>query len=148
MGYNLWTLTRDKKTFERIPEKVNTPRRIRSYLGSQFTGCLIIVPISDILLVSWKLWKHPLKTFIFLMDKCVDLIYFPDIIKPGFGLPPLAIWYTLLLTYFPGSSSLNSLHMRIQKSQTARKWLLPLFPTKIKLSDSLQSIYEIMLKWF
>ena len=52
VGYNLWTLTRDKKTFERIPEKVNTPKRIRSYLGSQFTGCLIIVPISDILLVS------------------------------------------------------------------------------------------------
>jgi len=54
VGYNLWTLTRDKKTFERIPEKVNTPRRIRSYLGSHFTGCLIIVPISDILLMEEK----------------------------------------------------------------------------------------------
>lgn len=54
IGYNLWTLTRDKKTFERIPEKVNTPRRIRSYLGSQFTGCLIIVPVTDIVLMEEK----------------------------------------------------------------------------------------------
>lgn len=54
IGYNLWTLTKDKKTFERIPEKVNTPRRIRSYLGSHFTGCLIIVPVSDIVLMEEK----------------------------------------------------------------------------------------------
>merc|ERR1719431_23161 len=52
IGYNLWTLTKDKKTFERIPEKVNTPIRIRSYLGSHFTGCLIIVPVSDIVLME------------------------------------------------------------------------------------------------
>ena len=32
--------------------KVNTPRRIQSYLGAHFTGCLIIVPVSDIVLVS------------------------------------------------------------------------------------------------
>lgn len=52
IGYNLWTLTKNKKTFERIPEKVNTPKRMRSYLGPHFTGCLIIVPVSDIVLVS------------------------------------------------------------------------------------------------
>jgi len=54
IGYNLWALTKDKKTFERIPEKVNTPRRMRSYLGSHFTGCLIIVPVSDIVLMEEK----------------------------------------------------------------------------------------------
>jgi len=51
IGYNLWTLTKDK-TFERIPEKVNTPSRMRSYLGPHFTGCLIIVPVSDIVLME------------------------------------------------------------------------------------------------
>jgi len=54
IGYNLWTLTKDKKTFERIPEKVNTPRRMRAYLGTHFTGCLIIVPVSDIVLMEEK----------------------------------------------------------------------------------------------
>eukprot|EP00092_Neocalanus_flemingeri_P041254 GFUD01044915.1.p1 GENE.GFUD01044915.1~~GFUD01044915.1.p1 ORF type:complete len:662 (+),score=134.14 GFUD01044915.1:124-2109(+) len=54
IGYNLWTLTKDKKTFEKIPEKVNTPRRMRAYLGSHFTGCLIIVPVSDIVLMEEK----------------------------------------------------------------------------------------------
>lgn len=54
IGYNLWTLTKDKKTFEKIPEKVNTPMRMRSYLGSHFTGCLIIVPVSDIVLMEEK----------------------------------------------------------------------------------------------
>lgn len=52
IGYNLWALTKDRKNFERIPEKVNTPRRMRSYLGSLFTGCLIIVPVSDIMLME------------------------------------------------------------------------------------------------
>ena len=52
IGYNLWTLTDDKKTFERIPEKVNTPMRMRAYLGSRFTGCMIIVPVSDIVLME------------------------------------------------------------------------------------------------
>ena len=52
IGYNLYTVSKDKKHFERIPEKVNTPKRIRSYLGPLFTGCLIIVPVSDIVLVS------------------------------------------------------------------------------------------------
>jgi hypothetical protein len=52
IGYNLWTLTKDKKTFERISEKVNSPRRIQAYLGSHFTGCLIIVPVSDIVLME------------------------------------------------------------------------------------------------
>lgn len=52
IGYNLWALTKDKKNFERIPEKVNTPRRMRSYLGSLFTGCLIVVPVSDIMLME------------------------------------------------------------------------------------------------
>ena len=54
IGYNLWALTKDKKTFERIPEKVNTPRRMRAYLGTHFTGCLIIVPVSDIVLMEEK----------------------------------------------------------------------------------------------
>ena len=51
IGYNLYTVSKDKN-FERIPEKVNTPKRIRQYLGTHFTGCLIIVPVSDIVLVS------------------------------------------------------------------------------------------------
>ena len=53
IGYNLYTVSKEKK-FERIPEKVNTPKRIRQYLGVHFTGCLIIVPVSDIVLVSDK----------------------------------------------------------------------------------------------
>ena len=55
IGYNLYTVSKDKKQFERIPEKVNTPKRIRSFLGPLFTGCLIIVPVSDIVLVSLTL---------------------------------------------------------------------------------------------
>jgi len=54
IGYNLYTVAKDKKTFEKIPEKVNTPKRIRSYLGSHFTGCMIIVPVSDIVLMEEK----------------------------------------------------------------------------------------------
>jgi len=52
IGYNLWTLRNDKKTFEKIPEKVNTPLRMRAYLGTSFTGCMIIVPVSDIVLME------------------------------------------------------------------------------------------------
>ena len=54
IGYNLWTLTHDKKTFERIPESVNAPVKIREYLGERFTGCMIIVPVSDIVLMEEK----------------------------------------------------------------------------------------------
>jgi len=54
IGYNLYTVSKDKKQFERIPEKVNTPKRIRSFLGPLFTGCLIIVPVSDIVLMEEK----------------------------------------------------------------------------------------------
>jgi len=54
IGYNLWTLTKDKQEFQRIPEKVNTPRKIRSYLGTRFNGCLLIVPVSDIILMEEK----------------------------------------------------------------------------------------------
>ena len=50
-GYSLWTLTKEK-TFEKLPQKVNTPGRIKAYLGSQFTGCLIIMPAEEISLVS------------------------------------------------------------------------------------------------
>jgi len=32
--------------------QANTPRRIRSYLGGLFTGCLMVVPQQDIVLVS------------------------------------------------------------------------------------------------
>jgi len=53
IGYNLYTVSKDKN-FERIPEKVNTPKRIRQYLGTHFTGCLIIVPVSDIVLMEEK----------------------------------------------------------------------------------------------
>jgi hypothetical protein len=52
IGYNLFTLASDKKTFERIPEKINTPMRMRVYLGASFTGCLVIVPVSDIVLME------------------------------------------------------------------------------------------------
>lgn len=53
-SYTLWTLSKDKKTFERLPEKVNTPKRIRTYLGSGFSGCLIVVPIIDLVLMEEK----------------------------------------------------------------------------------------------
>jgi hypothetical protein len=35
-------------------EKVNTPSRIRAYLGYQFTGCLIIMPLEEMQLVRLK----------------------------------------------------------------------------------------------
>lgn len=53
-SYTLWTLSKDKKTFERLPEKVNTPKRIRTYLGSGFSGCLIVVPVIDLVLMEEK----------------------------------------------------------------------------------------------
>ena len=46
-GFSLWTLTKEK-TFEKLPQKVNTPGRIKAYLGHQFTGCLIIMPSEEI----------------------------------------------------------------------------------------------------
>lgn len=54
-GYTLLNIKRDK-TFEELPAKVNTPRRIRSYLGSQFSGCLVIMPTEEI-----QLFDHPLQ---------------------------------------------------------------------------------------
>jgi hypothetical protein len=33
-------------------KQVNTPSRIRAYLGYQFTGCLIVMPLEEMLLVS------------------------------------------------------------------------------------------------
>ena len=32
--------------------QVNTPNRIRAYLGNQFSGCLLIMPSEEIQLVS------------------------------------------------------------------------------------------------
>jgi hypothetical protein len=59
-GYTLRNIKKDK-TFEELPAMVNTPRRIRSYLGNQFSGCLVIIPTEEIQLVSTKLhhwWEH------------------------------------------------------------------------------------------
>ena len=33
IGYNLYTVSEDKKQFEPIPEKANTPMRLRCFLG-------------------------------------------------------------------------------------------------------------------
>lgn len=50
-GYTLWTITKDKR-FEKLPSKVNTPKRISSYLGSHFSGCLIIMPDDTLQMIS------------------------------------------------------------------------------------------------
>merc|ERR1719346_359500 len=57
-SYTLWNIKKDK-TFEKLPAKVNTPSRIRAYLGNQFSGCLLIMPSEEIQLVStiWALQK-------------------------------------------------------------------------------------------
>jgi len=57
-SYTLWNIKKDK-TFEKLPAKVNTPSRIRAYLGNQFSGCLLIMPSEEIQLVStiWDLQK-------------------------------------------------------------------------------------------
>ncbi|TRY60921.1 hypothetical protein TCAL_03200 [Tigriopus californicus] len=46
-NYSLWTINKNK-TFEKLPQKVDTPSRIRAYLGSQFSGCLVIMPSEEI----------------------------------------------------------------------------------------------------
>jgi len=56
-SYTLWNIKKDK-TFEKLPTKVNTPSRIRAYLGNQFSGCLIIMPSEEIQLVSTT-WEIP-----------------------------------------------------------------------------------------
>jgi len=50
-GYTLWNLKQDN-SFEKLPTKVNTPSRIKAYLGNQFRGCLLIMPLEEIPLVS------------------------------------------------------------------------------------------------
>ena len=52
-GYSLWTASTDgRRNLERIPETVDDPRRMREYLGTQFTGSIVIVPSSDIVLAE------------------------------------------------------------------------------------------------
>jgi len=46
-SYTLWNVKPDK-TFEKLPSTVNTPKRIKAYLGSSFTGSLIIMPSEEI----------------------------------------------------------------------------------------------------
>jgi len=56
-SYTLWNIKKDK-TFEKLPAKVNTPSRIRAYLGNQFSGCLLIMPSEEIQLVSEMIEKN------------------------------------------------------------------------------------------
>jgi len=53
-SYTLWNIKKDK-TFEKLPAKVNTPSRIRAYLGNQFSGCLLIMPSEEIQLFDQQL---------------------------------------------------------------------------------------------
>jgi len=46
-SYTLWNVKPDK-SFEKLPSTVNTPKRIKAYLGSSFTGSLIIMPSEEI----------------------------------------------------------------------------------------------------
>lgn len=50
-SYTLWNVKQDK-TFEKLPSTVNTPKRIKAYLGASFTGSLVIMPSEEISLVS------------------------------------------------------------------------------------------------
>ena len=50
-SYSLFSITKEKN-FEKLPLKVNSPSRIRAYLGSQFTGCLLIMPAEEISMVG------------------------------------------------------------------------------------------------
>ena len=50
-SYTLWNVKSDK-TFEKLPSTVNTPKRIKAYLGPTFTGSLVIMPSEEISLVS------------------------------------------------------------------------------------------------
>jgi len=59
-SYTLWNIKKDK-TFEKLPAKVNTPNRIRAYLGNQFSGCLLIMPSEEIQLVSDVMEKTDLR---------------------------------------------------------------------------------------
>ena len=49
-SYTLWNVKSDK-TFEKLPSTVNTPKRIKAYLGPSFTGSLVIMPSEEISLV-------------------------------------------------------------------------------------------------
>ena len=53
-SYSLWNVKPDK-TLEKLPCMVNTPKRIKAYLGSTFTGSLVIMPSEEISLVSYIL---------------------------------------------------------------------------------------------
>ena len=48
--YSLWNVKADK-TLEKLPCMVNTPKRIKAYLGPTFTGSLVIMPSEEISLV-------------------------------------------------------------------------------------------------
>ena len=49
-SYSLWNVKADK-TLEKLPCMVNTPKRIKAYLGPTFTGSLVIMPSEEISLV-------------------------------------------------------------------------------------------------
>jgi len=55
-GYNLWFVNKEGK-FEILPDKANTPRRIKGLLGPRSADCLLIVPVSDISLMEENLEK-------------------------------------------------------------------------------------------
>ena len=50
-SYTLWNVKLDK-SLEKLPCMVNTPKRIKAYLGAMFTGSLVIMPSEEISLVS------------------------------------------------------------------------------------------------
>lgn len=56
-SYTLWNVKPDK-TFEKLPCTVNTPKRIRAYLGPSFTGSLVIIPSEEISLGPVKVPMH------------------------------------------------------------------------------------------
>ena len=49
-SYSLWNVKSDK-SFEKLPGSVNTPKRIKAYLGPTFTGSLVIMPSDEISMV-------------------------------------------------------------------------------------------------
>ena len=58
-SYSLWNVKPDK-ALEKLPCMVNTPKRIKAYLGSTFTGSLVIMPSEEISLVSYIFFFVPI----------------------------------------------------------------------------------------
>lgn len=59
-SYSLWNVKADK-TLEKLPCMVNTPKRIKAYLGPTFTGSLVIMPSEEISLGPVKV--PPIRNF-------------------------------------------------------------------------------------